>query len=78
VTKGRHVHTAIFVGGPNGVVMGVAQPPRIATPVPIDDFNSMYRVSWNGFFKYQLYEPKVLEVAFLAGTNREKGPAYVS
>lgn len=78
VTKARHIHTAVFIGGPNGVVLGVARPPRIHTPVPIDDFNSMYRISWDAFMKYQLWEPKVLEVVFLAGTNREKGPAYVS
>lgn len=73
VTKGRHVHASLFLGAMDGVVMGVGQPPRIYTPLPVDDFESMYRVSWDGFFKYQLYEPSSFEVVFTTGTNRTKG-----
>lgn len=73
VTKGRHVHTATFIGGSDGVVLGVSQPPRIHTPPPVDDFDSMQRVSWDSYLKFQAFETKVFEVAFLSGSNRVKG-----
>jgi len=75
VTKARHVHSAVFLGGNDGVVMGVNQPPRIHTPGPVDDFESMYRISWDGYFGYEVFEPEVFEVVFIDGTTRVKGPA---
>lgn len=76
VTKAHHVHTMTFLGGADGIVMGVGQAPRILTPPPIDDFMSMHRVTWNGYFGYQLFEPTVYEVAFVSGPNRVKGELY--
>ncbi len=73
VTKGRHIHSSTFIGGQDGVVMGVGQSPQIYTPRPVDDFDSMYRVSWDGYLGMQLFEPEVFEVVFSAGTNRQKG-----
>lgn len=68
VTKARHVHTALFLGGTNGVVMGVIQPPRVAVREPIDDFGMMYRVSWDGHFGYNVYEPQAYNLWFGAGS----------
>jgi hypothetical protein len=45
VTKARHIHTMLNITGPNGVVMGVAQPPRIHVPRPVDDLDMIYRVN---------------------------------
>jgi N4-gp56 family major capsid protein len=77
VTKGRHIHTSIFVAAPTGIVAGVAQPPRFHTPPPVDDFNSIYRFSWDDYMGYQLFNPDVFEVIFSAGTTRVKGDAVV-
>lgn len=77
VTKGRHIHTALFLGGMDGVVMGIGEAPQIHMPRPVDDFDSMYRITWDGYFKYQLFEPEVFEVAFLAGSNRIKGSRVI-
>lgn len=74
VTKGRHIHTATFIGGTDGVVLGVARQPKIHTPKPVDDFDSVYRVSWDAYLGYQLFEPTVFENWFGAGPNRVKGP----
>lgn len=74
VSKGQHVHTALFIGGSDGVVQGVAQPPRIHTPAPIDDFESMYRVSFDSYMGYQMFEPEVFEVWYGAGSHKVKGP----
>lgn len=74
VTKGRHIHTSTFIGGTDGVVLGVGQQPMIHTPKPVDDFDSVYRVSWDGYLGYQVFEPMVFENWFGAGPNRIKGP----
>lgn len=77
VTKGRHIHASIFVGAPTGIVAGVAQAPRLHTPPPVDDFESIYRFSWDAYMGYQLFDPKMFEVVFSAGTIRTKGAAVV-
>jgi len=77
VTKGRNIHGSIFVGGANGIVSGVALPPRFHAPAPVDDFEMVQRFSWDGYLGYQTYDPNVFEVVFSAGTTRVKGPAAV-
>lgn len=77
VTKARNVHASIFVGGPQGIVSGVALPPRFHAPRPVDDFDMVQRFSWDGYFGHQPYAPEVFEVVFSAGTTRVKGDAAV-
>ena len=73
VTKGVNVHSSIFVGGPQGIVCGLAQPIRMHTPPPIDDLEAIYRYSWNSREGFQPYAPEVFEVVFSAGSTRVKG-----
>lgn len=77
VTKGRNIHGNIFVGGPQGIVSGVAAPPRLHTPPPVDDFEMVQRFSWDAYMGYQPYAPEVFEVVFCAGTTRIKGAGAV-
>lgn len=77
VTKGRNIHASIFVGGPQGIVSGVALPPRFHAPPPVDDFEMVQRFSWDGYFGYQPYAPEVFEIVLSAGTTRVKGAAGV-
>lgn len=78
VTKATNIHTAIFFSGQyqNGIIAGVTQPPRIYTPPAVDDFESIYRITYDMWMKYQLWEPQVYEVAFIAGSNKDKGVVY--
>lgn len=69
VTKGRHVHMSVFLGGPRSIVCGVGQPPSVYTPAPIDDTMSMYRFTWDGLLKYQCFRPEVAEVLYSAGST---------
>lgn len=77
VTKGRHIHASIFVGGPQGIVAGVARAPRYNAPPPVDDFEQVHRFSWNGYFGFSTYAPEMFEVVFSAATHRIKGTAAV-
>jgi hypothetical protein len=45
----------------------------VHTPKPVDDFDSVYRVSWDGYMGYSVFEPLVFENWFGAGPNRIKG-----
>lgn len=73
VTKGRHIHAAVFVKGPRGVVSGVIQPPQTYTPAPIDDVEAIYRISWDARMKYQQMYPSRFEVYFFAAPVRKLG-----
>ncbi|NJL73680.1 MAG: hypothetical protein HC892_00265 [Saprospiraceae bacterium] len=75
VTKAKHVHTATFIGGSDGVVMGVGNAPQLHIHEPMDDTKSMYRFVTDGYYDCIPFEPKVLEVGFFAGRNRIKGAA---
>ncbi|PJF45104.1 MAG: hypothetical protein CUN55_00510 [Phototrophicales bacterium] len=74
VTKGRHIHTAIFLGGADGVVMGVNVPPRLHFPPAVDDYESMVRISWDAYIGNTVFNPEVFEVLYLDGSFRVKGP----
>lgn len=77
VTKGRNIHASIFVGGPQAIVCGVAQPPQFYTLDPIDDFKSIFRFSYDQYMGYQPFQPEVFEVVFSAGSTRIKGTRAV-
>lgn len=76
VTKGTNIHSATFVGGMDGVAMGVAQAPTIRTPRPVDDLDMIQRFTYDMYLGYQAFNKNAYEVLFLAGTNREVGQAY--
>lgn len=76
VTKARHIHTAIFLGGQDAIVQGVLQPPRIYTPDDlgvVDDFRSLFRFSFDMSVGHQLWNPDVSEVWYGAGSFRYQG-----
>lgn len=67
VTKALHIHTSTFIAGPSGVVMGVTRPIRLHDPVAVDDFESVYRVSWDGFFAFRPFRSEWVRPIFHAG-----------
>ena len=76
ITLGQHIHTSLFIGARNGLMGGVGQPPRIHRPPVIDDTMSQNRVTWDGYFGYELWEPEAFELVLSSGTNRGWGAAY--
>lgn len=76
VTKARHIHASIFIGGMDAVVMGVLAPPSIVVPPTVDDLMSMKRIAWKGRFGFTAFEPAAMEVLFSAGSNRIVGDRY--
>lgn len=78
VTKGRHVHCSIFLAGPDAVVGGVGRPPVVKSPPPVDDFEQVFRFSWNSYEGFNLSKPEVADIVFSAGSTRFIGRAAVS
>lgn len=79
VTYGVTVHTALFlVPGMenNGIINGVAQQPVIYTPPAIDDYLSIYRVSYDFWMKFALWEARNFELFFFRGANRLLGGIF--
>lgn len=77
VTKGRHIHTSTYIGGPDAVIGGIGRPPVVKAPPPVDDFMQIFRFSWNGYEGYNTYRPEVAEVVFSAGSIRVVGDKVV-
>jgi len=77
VTKAAHIHAMIFVGGNDGIIVGVGRPPRFYAPDPVDDFGMIRRFSWDAYMGYNQYNPNVLEVAFVTGSFRYSGPVQL-
>lgn len=77
ITKGKHIHASIALGGPNGVVSGVGQPPAVHNPPVVDDIEAMHRFSWDAYMKYQRFRPEVFECIFSRGHTRVKGAKTV-
>lgn len=73
VIKGKHIHGSICLGGPNGVVAGVASPPEVIVPPTVDDLMSIFRFGWQAYMKYQRFRPEVYETIFSLGATRVKG-----
>jgi hypothetical protein len=73
VTIARNIHTMIFLVGSDGVAMGVARPPAIHTPGPVDDLEMIHRFSWDAYMGWQAFNKNAFEVVFLAANNRIVG-----
>lgn len=72
VTKGKTIHSAMFLVpgiSNNALVCGVAQPPTIYTPPAFDDYMSIYRIAYDMWMKYALWEARSYEMVFLRGPN---------
>lgn len=70
VTKGIHLHAAIMVSAPGGVVCATFQPPRVYAPAPLDLYQSVWQVGWDAYLKFQVVKPETFEVVVTAGTTR--------
>lgn len=72
-TLAIHVQASTFIGGPDAVVNGIGRPPRLHAPNTVDDFDQIFRFSWDSYQGYQMYNPDVIETIFSAGTVRTIG-----
>jgi len=76
-TKGRHIHSSTFIGGPDAVIGGVGRPTVVKAPPAVDDFQQIFRFSWNAYEGLNRYRPEVAEIVISAGSIRVVGSTVV-
>lgn len=72
MTKAATIHSALFLTpgmSNNALVAGVAQPPAIYQPPAFDDYLSVFRISYDFWMKYALWDARAYHLAFLKGAN---------
>jgi hypothetical protein len=73
VTVGRHVAMCLVLGSRGGIRGSVARPLRFYEPKPIDDFDSVWRFTWDEYAGYNIWEPNLFELHFCAVTLPKVG-----
>lgn len=73
VTKAEHIHPSTYIAGGEGVINAVADPISTNAPGPIDDLGAIYRFSWDGYYKHQVFRPEVFRINFSAGRTPRWG-----
>jgi len=73
VTKARHIGMVLVMGSRGGIMGGVAKALTLYEPKPVDDFDSVWRFSWDSWHGYNIWEPSVFEVHFCAVTLPKPG-----
>lgn len=76
VTKALSLHINLMLADTMGVICGVMVPPRIYAPRPIDLYESVYRMGWDAYWKFQLFKPEAFEVFVTAGPTRIAGNKF--
>ena len=73
VSKGKHIGFILVMGSRGGVLGAVAEPLAFHEPVAIDQFNSVFRFSWDSYHGYNMWEPNLFECHFCAITLPKPG-----
>ena len=73
VTKGRHVGFILTLGSRGGVQGRVYKPIKFYEPKPIDDFDSVWRMTWSEIVGYNVADPHAFECHFCAVTLPKPG-----
>jgi hypothetical protein len=76
VTKALSLHINLMLADTMGVICGVMVPPRLYAPRPIDLYESVYRMGWDAYWKFQLFKPEAFEVFVTAGPTRIAGNKF--
>jgi hypothetical protein len=66
VTKGRCVGMALTLGSRGGVLGATAEPLQFYEPKPIDDFDSVWRFTYDMVLGHNVWEPNFFELHFCA------------
>lgn len=64
VTRGRHIGFALVLGSRGGVSGQIAKPIEFYEPRPVDDFDSVWRFTYDQVVGYNIAEPNMFELHF--------------
>ena len=66
VTKARHIGFVLVLGSNAGVVGKVVEPIQFHNPAPVDDFESVWRLTWDAVMGWNVKDPHYFECHFCA------------
>jgi len=66
VTKAVHIGMNLVLGSRGGILGSVNKPLEFYEPRPVDDFNSVFRFTWDANLGFNIWEPNLFEVHFTA------------
>jgi hypothetical protein len=78
VTKGRHIGMNLVMGSIGGIMGNVNRPLRFYEPKPIDDFDSVWRFSWDFIGGFNIWEPNLFEIHFSSVSTPKPGGINVA
>lgn len=73
ITKAQHIHPVVFLVGRGAHVFAMTQKVTFHEPAPVDDFESVWRASWDMYGAPNLWEPDMYDIYFVAGSNYPRG-----
>lgn len=73
VTKAQHIGLVLVVGGRGAVRGDIGDPLQFHEPRPVDDFDSIWRFTWEQIVGYNPWEPMMFECHFVALTLPKPG-----
>lgn len=66
VTKAVHVGMVLVLGSRGGILGSVNKPIEFYEPRPVDDFNSVFRFTWDTNVGFNIWDPNLFEIHFTA------------
>lgn len=73
VTKGKHIGFNLVMGSRGAIMGNVNKPVEFYTPKAVDDFESVWRFSWDTNTGWNLWDPTLFECHFTAVTLPKPG-----
>lgn len=68
ITKAQHIHPVLVAVERGAHRYNVTEPVRFHLPVPIDDFETVWRLTWDSFGAPQVWSPDLYEMYFVSGS----------
>lgn len=66
ITKGKHIGFSLVMGSRGGIMGNVNKPVEFYNPRPIDDYDSVWRFTWDTNTGWNLWDPSFFECHFTA------------
>ena len=78
VTKAQHIHPVVVNAARGAHVFALTEKVTFHNPISVDDFDSMWRQTWDMYGAENVWDPDLYEVFFVSGSfgNRSMGVNY--
>lgn len=73
ITKGAHINPAFMFGARGGNFFAIRQPVQLHTPVPVDDLETVQRISWDEFGSMNKWNNDLHELHFVRSSFANRG-----